>query len=120
LKEGTEISWFHHRIAQAGRDLRRSLLRPPAHSRSALRSDWAAQGIIQSSLEIVQGRRLDSPSGQPVPLPDCPHGENVLQAEPLFFQLMPVVHLLLPPCAISSVISPGVLGASARSTSAPG
>jgi len=39
----------------------------------------------------MQGQRLDSPSGQPVLLPDCPQGQNVFQAEPLFFQLMPVV-----------------------------
>lgn len=58
---------------------------------SALRSDQAAQGFIQSSPEIIQGQRPISLSGQPVLLPDCPHWEKVFQAEPLYCQRTPVV-----------------------------
>lgn len=45
----------HHRITHVGRELVRSLLQPPAHSRLALRTDQAAQGFIQLRLENLLG-----------------------------------------------------------------
>lgn len=44
---------------------------------SAVRSGQAVQGFIQLGLENLQGWRVLSPSGQPVPMLDCPHGEKV-------------------------------------------
>lgn len=50
----------HHRIAHAGRELGMSLLQPPARSRLALRSDKAAQGFSQLSLENLLGCSVGS------------------------------------------------------------
>ena len=43
---------------------------------SAVRADLAAQGFSQSSLENLQGGRLHSHLGQPVPLLDHVQGEK--------------------------------------------
>ena len=53
-----------HGRVQAGRDLRRCLVQPPAQSRSARRPDQVAQGFIQSDLENLGGQRLCNLSGQ--------------------------------------------------------
>lgn len=43
----------------------------------ARRSDQFAQDVIQSGLDNPEGCRLHNFSMQPVPPPDCPHGEEV-------------------------------------------
>lgn len=78
-------SWIY-KIIQVGSNHWRSLVQPPAQTGSAMSSDQAAQGLIQSGLENFQGWSWHSLSGQPAPLPACPHRENsspYIQPEPL-------------------------------------
>lgn len=48
----------NHRVIQVGRDIRTSLIQPPAQSRAALGSDKVAQGFIRFSVESFEGRML--------------------------------------------------------------
>lgn len=67
---------------------------------SALRSDLVAQGFKQPGLKILQGWKSNNLSGQPAPVLDCPHNENVFPSilPLLLFQLMPAVsHLPVMP-----------------------
>lgn len=52
-----------HSIIQVGRDLRRSLVQPPAKARSALRLEHVAQGFFQVDPEILQGWQSPRPWG---------------------------------------------------------
>lgn len=55
-----------HRIVQTGSDLRRSLVQPPAHRRSALRSDHVLHLV---KAENLKGQKLHNVSAHSVPLP---------------------------------------------------
>lgn len=76
----------HHRIAHVGRELGRSLLQPPAHSRLALRSDQAAQGFIQQGDSTSVGSLLQCLAHK---------GELYEQSELLSFPFMPIQLCLL-------------------------
>ena len=79
-------------VIQVRRDPRRSLIWPPALSRVS--SEVRTGGFIPSGLENLQGQRLHSLSGQPVPVSSCRHGVKgfpYVQSEPVMFQLMSVI-----------------------------
>lgn len=87
-----------------------------------LSSDKVAQGFMQLGLEKLQGWRLHSVFGQPLPWPDCSHGEKVfpcIQPEPFLFQSMSVASCPLSmlcceePDSIFLLTSPKVLGRAA-------
>ena len=63
-------------MIQAGRDLRRSLVQPPSHTRVRSEARPGCSGLHLVTVENLQGQRLHNISGHPVPLPDCPHGGN--------------------------------------------
>jgi len=67
-----------HRIIQAGRDFRRSLVQPPAQTRVTWEIRLVVQGFIHLSLKNLQGWRQHNLSGKPVPLLDCPYGESFI------------------------------------------
>lgn len=84
----------------------------PLKAGAAVRSDQVAQDFIQLGLENLQGRRLDSLSGQPIPLFECPHGERIcpyILSETLAFYFVPIASrppsrlraAWLPLCALS-------------------
>jgi len=51
---------------------------PPCHEHGHLPLDQVAQSSIQPGLEHCQGGGTHSFSGQPVPVPHHPHGEEFL------------------------------------------
>jgi len=51
---------------------------PPCHEQGHLPPDQVAQSSIQPGLEPCQGGGSHSFSGQPVPVPHHPHGEEFL------------------------------------------
>ena len=76
-----------------GRDLRRTLVQPPARNKSAARSQQVSQGFIQSGLESFQGWRLKNTFGELFLLPDCSRWEKPVKMSP--FRL-DTLSLLLP------------------------
>lgn len=81
----TSMKSQDHRLAQTGRDLRRSLLRPPAHSRISSEVRPGCPGLHPV------GAWKCPKTAQPTYLSNCPHGEKIspyIQAEPLLFQLL--------------------------------
>lgn len=58
-------------------DHRRSLVQLSLPAESALRSDQADKGLIQSGFESPQRWRLHHLSGQPVPLLECQHRDKL-------------------------------------------
>lgn len=60
-----------------GRDLKRSLVQPPAPSGVGIRSDQAALGFIQAHLENLQRQKQHSCSEHPVSPLNYPHGGKI-------------------------------------------
>lgn len=99
---------MYRRIIQVGKDLRMSLAQPPAQSRASceIRPTYS-RFIIQSGLENLYGQRLNSPSRQPAPLPECPHSEKVYflcLVRPFHFNLC--LFLVCLPCTTPNSPAP--------------
>ena len=87
----------NHRMVGVGRDLWGSSSPTPLPNHGHLKQ--AAQDLIQAGSEYSQRRRIDSPSGQPVPVLHHPQHEEVLprvQMEFLMLQFVPVA-----PCPVT-------------------
>ena len=73
--------WRNHRIIEwfvLEGTLKIIWFQPPCHEQAHLPPDQVAQSSIQAGLEHCQGGGSHRFSGQPVPLPHCPHGEEFL------------------------------------------
>jgi len=67
-------------VLWAGRDLIDHLVPTPLLGQGHLPLDQVAQRAVQPALECVQGGGIHSSSGQPVPGPHHPHGEELLSS----------------------------------------
>lgn len=100
------IESHDHKIIQAERDLRGSLVQLFSQTSSEIRP--GCRGFIESALENLQAQRLHIISGQPAPLLDCPPGGKIFslnQCQPLLFQLMPFASIF-PPCIAVKSLAP--------------
>lgn len=65
--------WASQRITQVRWELGKSPVQPPAQAGPPLGSDQAPQGFLRSGGENPQAQSLHNLTGQPAPLPACPH-----------------------------------------------
>jgi len=99
----SSVHWqVHHKITESrmlgvGRDLCGSSSPTPLPKQGHLQQ--AAQDLVQAGLEYLQGRRIHSLPGQPVPVLRHPQREDVLphvQTELPMLQFVPVA-----PCPVA-------------------